>query len=174
MVLFSIWNATRTESGDAQTWCQDFGGEGVGLSCRSEALDRKPGILYSFRIDRNCDGWRATVSAAGETMDLGTIWNPALGDLGTVGINFIEQYGFGITCEKSPVASAIFYPPLSDDHLGATRNRWLETCGKGFVTSYRSGAFALLGDAEVNLSTLEDSVVLPLLQRSRVQQLFPT
>ena len=173
LVLFSVWDATRAEPGDSQTWCQEFGGEGVGWSCRSETLDWQPGILYSFRIDRNGDGWRASISGAGETLELGTIWNPTLNDLGTVGTNFIEQYGFGVTCENSPEASAIFYPPQADGELASTGNGWLGACGKGFVTPYRNGAFARYGGSATDMTLLENDVVLPLLRRARIQQVVP-
>lgn len=60
---------------------------------------------------------------------LGEIRGTELPDLGTRASSFIEQFGFGVTCDTAPVASAIFYSPRVDGKaIPAASEYFYEQC----------------------------------------------
>ena len=174
LALFSIWDATEAEPGDPNTWCQPFGGEGVGYSCRSKSFSWQPGVLYTARVERR-DGWiRGSLSGGGKTLVLGSIKGDHLPDLGAQTTNFIEQWGFGVTCETAPVASAIFYPPLVDGSAATPASGHVnEKCPRGFVTPHRDGAYVRFGGDDSTLTSSHEEAIAALLRTNRTERLVP-
>ncbi|WP_433335709.1 RICIN domain-containing protein [Spirillospora sp. CA-294931] len=54
--LFSVWDATEAKVGTSGSYCLDFGGEGVGKSCRIKH-DWKEGHTFRFRVAHEGDRW---------------------------------------------------------------------------------------------------------------------
>ncbi|MET8517022.1 DUF3472 domain-containing protein [Streptomyces sp. NPDC005077] len=49
VLLFSVWDVSEATAGSTGSWCQSFGGEGEGMSCRMN-LDWTAGHTYSFKV----------------------------------------------------------------------------------------------------------------------------
>lgn len=135
-VLFSVWDATESEAGEHSSYCETFGGEGMGYSCRNDQFRWEPGVLYTLRAELR-DGWvHGSISGGGRSLYLGRIKAPHHTHFGNGVTNFIEQFGV-VSCNEAPVASAIFYPPRSGGvSARAGSGEVNERCARGFVEPY--------------------------------------
>lgn len=73
--LFSVWDATEAKAGAAGSWCQDFGGEGVGKSCRMH-VEWVQGHNYKFNLAHEGDRWFGVTvqdTTTGTSFKLGSI-----------------------------------------------------------------------------------------------------
>ncbi|MFE4197580.1 ricin-type beta-trefoil lectin domain protein [Paenarthrobacter sp. NPDC056912] len=73
--IFSVWDATEAKAGAAGSWCQDFGGEGVGKSCRIN-VEWVQGHNYKFNLNNEGDRWfgvTVTDTTTGTSFKLGSI-----------------------------------------------------------------------------------------------------
>ena len=173
LVLFSVWDATEGEAGDAGTWCQTFGGEGVGWSCRSEEFRWRPGVVYTLRTERRGEWVHGTISGEGKSLYLGRIKAAHLAHLGHFANNFIEQFGI-VTCETAPQASAIFYPPQANGTTARNlRGLVNENCPRGFVTPYEKGSYVRFGSDSTRLSRNDREAITALLETGRSQLRIP-
>ena len=117
--LFSVWDATETKAGSDGSWCETFGNEGVGESCRIN-YDWTPGYTYRFTVADEGDQWfGATVTEVqtGISFKLGSI--RALGaTISPSGmVDWTEYYEWNSstsTCENQPYSQARFGLPQGD------------------------------------------------------------
>ena len=174
-VLFSVWDATEAESGETGgTYCQPFGGEGVGWSCRSEGFEWRTGVIYTLRTERRGAWIHGSISGEGRALHLGRIKAPHLSSLGFFANNFIEQFGFGVTCQAAPQASAIFYPPRGDGKTARdVRGLVNETCPRGFVTQHGAGSYVRFGGDDNALSQGDKQTIAALLAKGRTRHSIP-
>ena len=117
MVIFSIWDSWGATAGSAGSWCQTFGGEGVGHSCRIK-YNWVAGRSYRLRVwnlgGGKFGGWVRDNSTGVETM-LGTISGPgAWRALNANSVSWIEYYGYLGSCIDLPWARARFSAPTGN------------------------------------------------------------
>lgn len=116
LLIFSIWDATIASAG-AGAWCQAFGGEGVGMSCRKE-YDWVEGRTYRLRLWRTgADDWSAWILDETTNVSdfLGTIRAPAgSGDL-SYNVHWIEWFGSAVGhCADIPYTMGYFHPTVAN------------------------------------------------------------
>lgn len=114
--IFSIWDAKEAVPGP-KSWCLPFGGEGVGMSCRTN-LNIEVGGLYKVSVfpdsSRGDEWWGAEVVTPNkESVILGYIKAPAKNLRTTRLGNFIEYFGTQLPCDSVGLASARFGIPKS-------------------------------------------------------------
>jgi hypothetical protein len=114
--IFSLWNADRAIPAQGAV-CGEFGGEGVGLSCRTRIAIR-PGHSYKVSVVRvslttRWSEFQGTVRnmTTGQIHPLGTIRVPGKVSLQSPS-NFIEYFGPTRACADRPLASARFHAPV--------------------------------------------------------------
>jgi hypothetical protein len=136
LAIFSLWDAISVNPGPGAS-CGEFGGEGVGLSCRAP-IAVEPGHKYGIIVERSRKGaekrrqakstFTAWVSnyTTGETIHLGSITVPYVVSM-TPPSNFIEYFGPKRKCTKRPYAVATFRAPLVQPRdEKAVRRLWLD------------------------------------------------
>ncbi|MBC8069482.1 MAG: DUF3472 domain-containing protein [Deltaproteobacteria bacterium] len=116
LLIFSIWDSTTATPGPG-AWCQTFGGEGVGMSCRME-YDWVEGRTYRLRVWRTgADAWSAYILDETTNVEqyLGTITAPAgSGDL-SYNLHWIEWFGSAVGhCADMPYTMAYFHPTVAN------------------------------------------------------------
>lgn len=116
LFLFSVWDVNQAKPGSKGSWCQDFGGEGTGYSCRMN-VPWKAGHTYTFNVASEGGGWfGATVedTTAHTSFKLGSILTPATG-IKTAGmVDWVEYYEWSMTrstCVQQPYSAATFGIP---------------------------------------------------------------
>lgn len=114
--IFSIWDAREAVPGP-KSWCLPFGGEGVGMSCRTN-LNIEVSGLYKVSVfpdsSRGDEWWGAEVVTPNkESIILGYIKSPAKNLRTTRLGNFIEYFGTQLPCDSVGLASARFGLPNS-------------------------------------------------------------
>ncbi|MEE1772821.1 ricin-type beta-trefoil lectin domain protein [Streptomyces sp. JV185] len=116
MFLFSVWDVNQARPGSKGSWCQNFGGEGTGYSCRMN-VPWKAGHTYTFDVASQGGGWfAATVedTTAHTSFELGSILTPATG-IRTAGmVDWVEYYEWSMrrsTCLQQPYSAAVFGLP---------------------------------------------------------------
>lgn len=116
IAIFSLWNAVRAVPAPGAV-CGEFGGEGVGLSCRT-LIQTRPGHTYKVSVERIglSKRWSEYYGSVrnlttGETHRLGTIRVPGQVSLYSPS-NFIEYFGPTRACADRPLASARFQAPV--------------------------------------------------------------
>lgn len=121
MFLFSVWDTTAARPGSPGTYCQAFGGEGIGQSCR---LDKQftVGHHYQFTIAPGDDGWfTATVTDAtsNESFELGSIEVGSGAKIKAAGmVNWVEYFDWSndaATCADSAYSKARFDLPSGNN-----------------------------------------------------------
>ncbi|MET7368586.1 ricin-type beta-trefoil lectin domain protein [Streptomyces sp. NPDC005566] len=132
MFLFSVWDVNQARPGSSGSWCQDFGGEGTGYSCRMN-VPWTAGHTYTFDVTSEGGGWfGATVkdTTAHTSFELGSILTPATG-ISTAGmVDWVEYYEWSMprsTCVQQPYSAATFGLPkattLNNAQVTATATR---------------------------------------------------
>ena len=120
--LFSLWNADKAEGEN----CHEFGGEGVGWSCR-KPMDLRSDVVYRLRLVRTrtdaqgvwWGAWISQESAAGTKTEfhLGEIrvqkeMDSILGN--SIG-NFSEYFGHTVEhCSSVPLSIFVVTPPAAN------------------------------------------------------------
>ena len=119
MFLFSIWDATEARSGSKGSACVNFGGEGVGKSCRM-AHEWQQGHTYRFHVAYEGDQWLGVT-----VTDLTTHGSFKLGSIRTASnsispagmVNWTEYFEWSSAdsdCFNQPYASAEFDLPVGN------------------------------------------------------------
>jgi hypothetical protein len=120
LLLFSVWSALGASADSTDGgWCQTFGGEGEGYSCR-RYYDWVVGRTYAFRVAKVSEGWwgawmKDTVT--GEEIYFGKIQVPqAWGGLSDWSVMWTEYFGNAQlgTCEDLPYAKGKWGKTVSD------------------------------------------------------------
>lgn len=129
LFIFSIWNAVGAEKGDKESFIEDFGGEGVGKSCRI-SIPLIVSHIYRLRVwqlDSDITGtyygaWILDKSINKEYY-LGKIKTNEQSTLSNRVSNFVEYYGEKKPCNKVPFSRALFYPIKfdCDDNSGVCK-----------------------------------------------------
>jgi hypothetical protein len=120
MFLFSLWNATEAKPGSPGSHCLDFGGEGVGKSCRM-AHEWQAGHKYRFHLAFEGDRWlgvTVTDMTTHQSFKLGSIRAKAdrISPRGMVDwTEYFEWNSPLADCNTQPYASALFDLPSGDD-----------------------------------------------------------
>lgn len=114
--IFSIWDAKEAIAGP-RSWCLPFGGEGVGMSCRTN-LKVEAGAIYKIVVfpdsSRGQEWWGAEVVIPNqESILLGYIKAPFENLQASRLGNFTEYFGTPLPCDGVGPASARFGIPLS-------------------------------------------------------------
>ncbi|WP_406283257.1 ricin-type beta-trefoil lectin domain protein [Streptomyces sp. NBC_00209] len=118
-LLFSVWDVSEAKPGSAGSWCQGFGGEGEGMSCRLH-LDWTAGHRYTFRIAAEGDGWfgaTVTDTATSTAYRLGSIKTPATVISPTGMVDWTEYFEWNdsrATCYDQPFSDARFGVPTGN------------------------------------------------------------
>jgi len=117
--LFSIWGASSATAGSAGSWCQNFGDEGTGYSCRI-AYPWSAGTTYRLRVWQvTANSWTAYIQdlTSGKEVILGTISLPTANNLlrGNV-TTFTEYYGNDFpACSDLKQSQVTWGLPLGDN-----------------------------------------------------------
>ncbi|RFU86552.1 DUF3472 domain-containing protein [Streptomyces triticagri] len=116
MLLFSVWDVFEWKAGDEGSWCQEFGGEGEGASCRLR-FNWQEGHTYTFKVASEGDGWfgaTVTDTTAAKSVKLGSIRTPA-SQIDPAGmVDWTEYYEWNdirTTCHDQPFSAARFGVP---------------------------------------------------------------
>ncbi|WP_326626556.1 ricin-type beta-trefoil lectin domain protein [Streptomyces sp. NBC_01761] len=116
VLLFSVWDVSEATAGSTGSWCQSFGGEGEGMSCRMN-LDWTAGHTYTFKVAAEGGGWfGATVAdtTAGTSYKLGSIKTPATAISPSGMVDWTEYFEWNdprATCYDQPFSDARFGLP---------------------------------------------------------------
>lgn len=120
LLLFSVWDAIgATTDGTNGGWCQTFGGEGVGYSCR-QWYDWVPGRTYKFKVAKVDTAWWGawvTDTVTGVQSYIGKVNVPATwGGLTNWSVMWTEDFDSPAiqTCDDTPYAKAIWGNPVSN------------------------------------------------------------
>ena len=129
LFIFSIWNAVGAEKGDKESFIEDFGGEGVGKSCRI-SIPLIVSHIYRLRVWQLDSGITGTYYGAwildnsiNKEYYLGKIKTNEQSTLSNRVSNFVEYYGEKKPCNKVPFSRALFYPIKfdCDDNSGVCK-----------------------------------------------------
>lgn len=110
LFLFSVWDTTEFRAGSEGSFCQPFGGEGEGISCRKWQA-WKAGDTYEFHYAFEGDGWWGlTVTNLNDhsSFKLGSIRVNA-DKLKPSSVSWIEYYNWNdarASCESEPYSRA--------------------------------------------------------------------
>lgn len=132
LFLFSVWDTSEARQGTEGSWCQGFGGEGEGMSCRAN-VPWKQGEAFAFTVRHEGDGWfGATVrnTTTGASFKLGSIRTPASAIKAAGMIDWTEYYEWSMrrtACLSQPYSDAFFALPKA-----------VTTAGKQVTGSIRS------------------------------------
>ncbi len=114
MFIFSIWNAIDADKGDNYSYTVDFGGEGVGKSCRISIplVDSHSYRLRIWKLETDTNGtfWGAWINdnTEGKEYFLGRIKTKNPTTLSNSISNFVEYYGDKKTCDNVPCSRVTF------------------------------------------------------------------
>lgn len=119
VLLFSVWDVSEAKAGSTGSWCEGFGGEGEGMSCRMN-LAWTAGHRYTFKVAAEGDGWfGATVAdtTTGASYKLGTIKTPATAISPTGMVDWTEYFEWNdsrATCYDQPFSDVRFGTPTGN------------------------------------------------------------
>lgn len=120
MFLFSVWDATEARAGTKGSHCVNFGGEGVGKSCRM-AHDWRQGHTYRFHVAYEGNRWlgvTVTDLTTHQSFKLGSIRTASSGISPFGMVNWTEYFEWNSPdsdCFNQPYASAEFNLPSGND-----------------------------------------------------------
>ena len=115
MFIFSIWNAVEAVKGDKESFTVDFGGEGIGKSCRISIplIESHTYRLRIWQLESNSSGTYFGAWILDKSIDkeyfLGKIKTNKESTLSNRVSNFVEYYGDKKPCNKVPFSQAIFH-----------------------------------------------------------------
>lgn len=139
--IFSVWNATGGTPGSPGSWCQSFGGEGVGFSCRIPYA-WSAGNTYRLRIWQiTSNSWAAFVMnmTTGAEVRLGTISIPTSKNPKLSGgiTTFTEYYGGDFAaCNDLKLSQVTWGMPVGNN--GTLQSTWISnSIGPGECASLR-------------------------------------
>jgi hypothetical protein len=148
LFLFSVWNATETKLGTTGSFCQKFGGEGEGMTCR---IWQKwtAGQTYRFHYKAEGSGWwgmTITNATTGASFKLGSI---RVGSdlLKPSSQSWVEYYRWSdsrSSCQTEPYSRARFDAPTGNNgtltaKLGSTSTNACPGFPSGGATSVAAG-----------------------------------
>lgn len=118
LFLFSVWDVTEARPGSTNSWCQAFGGEGEGMSCR---MWHKwtPGQPYRFHYQSEGSGWwgmTITNTATGLSFKLGSI-RVGTDTMSPTSVSWVEYYRWSdsrSSCATEPYSRARFAAPTGN------------------------------------------------------------
>lgn len=116
MFLFSVWDATEAKAGSAGSACVDFGGEGIGKSCRI-AHEWQQGHAYRFHVGYEGDQWlgvTVTDTTTHKAFKLGSIRTSSNSISPSGMINWTEYFEWNSAdsdCFNQPYTAAQFDLP---------------------------------------------------------------
>jgi triacylglycerol esterase/lipase EstA (alpha/beta hydrolase family) len=159
MFIFSIWNATDAKKGDDNSYVVDFGGEGVGKSCRISIplVESHSYRLRIWQLETNTNGtfWGAWINdnTEGKEYFLGKIKTNNPTTLSNRISNFVEYYGDKKTCDNVPSSRVTFKTVkinCNDDAGSCAKqfnpiNYTFDKCVKGNCTLNKNNSFVLFG-----------------------------
>lgn len=150
LFIFSIWNAVDAEKGDANSYFLDFGGEGVGKSCRI-SIPLVESHVYRLRIGKlevENDGtyWGAWINEKTENKSyfLGKIKTKNETSLSNRISNFVEYYGDETSCDNVPYSSVTF------SSVKVNCNDYAGACDKVFNPTNYSFDKCVKGSCQLN------------------------
>jgi hypothetical protein len=117
LFLFSVWDVTEAVAGPG-SWCEPFGGEGVGMSCRRWG-DWKEGDTYEFHYVAEGNGWWGmTVTNLSDhtSFKLGSI-KVGSDTMKPASISWTEYFRWNdaaSSCASEPYSRARFDAPLGN------------------------------------------------------------
>jgi hypothetical protein len=133
MAIFSLWDATAARPAPGAE-CGQFGGEGVGWSCR-RAMQISTTTWYELRVVRlesTAEGqwWSAGLldTTTGQALPLGDIRVAPTKTAMVRPMNFSEYFGPAVRCDRVPLSTADYKPPAGN-----------ATDGSLLTSTYRSG-----------------------------------
>ncbi|MFJ6466413.1 ricin-type beta-trefoil lectin domain protein [Streptomyces sp. NPDC091387] len=145
LLLFSVWDVSEARTGSAGSWCQNFGGEGEGMSCRMN-LDWTAGHRYTFKVAAEGDGWfGATVAdtGTGASYKLGSIKTPATAISPSGMVDWTEYF------EWNNPRSNCYDQPFSDVRFGVPTGNGGTVTGAVSATSSSDNACASMTRTDV-------------------------
>ncbi|MFD7431944.1 ricin-type beta-trefoil lectin domain protein [Streptomyces sp. NPDC059818] len=156
LLLFSVWDVSEARAGSAGSWCQNFGGEGEGMSCRMN-LDWTAGHRYTFKVAAEGDGWfGATVAdtGTGASYKLGSIKTPATAISPSGMVDWTEYF------EWNNPRSNCYDQPFSDVRFGVPTGNGGAVTGTVAATSSSDNACASMTRTDVTAdSTVQNLAV---------------
>ncbi|MFD7714646.1 ricin-type beta-trefoil lectin domain protein [Streptomyces sp. NPDC059814] len=156
LLLFSVWDVSEARAGSAGSWCQNFGGEGEGMSCRMN-LDWTAGHRYTFKVAAEGDGWfGATVAdtGTGASYKLGSIKTPATAISPSGMVDWTEYF------EWNSPRSNCYDQPFSDARFGVPTGNGGTVTGTVSATSSSDNACASMTRTDVTAdSTVQNLAV---------------
>lgn len=161
LFLFSVWDTTEYRVGSAGSFCQRFGGEGEGISCRMWHT-WTAGHSYRFHYRAEGSGWiglTVTDTTSGTSFKLGSILVGA-DRLSPGSVSWVEYYRWSdsrSSCASEPYSRARFEAPTGNDGtLRARITSTSESTCQDMVTVTNGG------DHSVHTNGIGNSVMGPL------------
>lgn len=117
--LFSAWDATEARAGSSGSWCQAFGGEGVGMSCRIN-IEWVQGHDYKFNLAHEGNRWfgvTVTDTTTNASFKLGSIRAGSERIKSTNMVSWTEYFEWNFpkaTCMDQPYSRAEFRFPKAN------------------------------------------------------------
>lgn len=119
LFLFSVWDVTEARVGSAGSWCEPFGGEGEGMSCRIWKA-WTAGHTYEFHYRAEGSGWwgmTITDRYDGSSFKLGSI---RVGSdlMNPTSVSWVEYYRWSdsrSSCATEPYSRATFGLPIGNN-----------------------------------------------------------
>ncbi|WP_406091493.1 ricin-type beta-trefoil lectin domain protein [Streptomyces sp. NBC_01013] len=155
VLLFSAWDVSEAKAGSTGSWCQGFGGEGEGMSCRMN-LAWTAGHRYTFKVAAEGDGWfGATVAdtTTGASYKLGTIKTPATAISPNGMVDWTEYFEWNdsrANCYDQPFSDARFGTPTGNG--GAVTGAVSGTSNSGNACASTTRTDVVAGSTVQNLA----------------------
>ncbi len=158
LFIFSIWNATEAEKGDNNSYVVDFGGEGVGKSCRISIplVESNSYRLRIWQLETNTNGtyWGAWIfdNKEGKEYFLGKIKTKNPTTLSNRISNFVEYFGDKKTCDNVPFSKVTFKSvKINCNDVGACDklynpiNYSFDECVRGSCNLNKNNSYVIFG-----------------------------
>lgn len=155
VMLFSVWDTSEARAGTAGSWCQGFGGEGEGMSCRMK-IDWSAGHMYTFTVAAEGGGWfGATVkdTTSGTSYKLGAVKTPATAVSPAGMVDWTEYFEWNdsrATCYDQPFSDARFGVPTGNG--GAVTGAVSSTSNSGNACASMTRTDTATGSTVQNLA----------------------
>ena len=159
LFIFSIWNAIDAKKGDDDSYISDFGGEGVGKSCRISIplVESHSYKLRIWQLETTSNGtyWGAWIKDQTEGIEhyLGKIKTKNQTTLSNSVSNFVEYYGGQKACDDVPSSKVVFKSVKTNcnDDLGTCKalfnpiNYSFGECVKGVCNLNKNNNLVIFG-----------------------------
>ncbi|GAA2671080.1 hypothetical protein GCM10010412_050460 [Nonomuraea recticatena] len=159
LFLFSVWDVTEARPGSQGSWCEAFGGEGEGMSCRIWHT-WTPGQTYRFHYRAEGGGWwgmTVTNTSTNAQFKLGSI-RVGADTMSPGSVSWTEYYRWSdprSSCATEPYSRARITAPVGNN--GTLRAR--VTSAHAGQTCTDKAAVTVSGSSATHVNAIGNSVM---------------